>query len=157
MRIAILALALMLLVGITPPVSADDPANKKLIVFEGTVLKIGTRMPASGLFIFYRLAKYHINRVCTGSYPKDEIVADHLSLFTAQELEGVKVGDRVCVAVEPTEESEIGMRTFEKGLREKSEKVDTFYVGGEVVPVKPTPCGCEKEAIYYLSHRSRRK
>src|SRR4051794_11651327 len=99
MNIAILALTLMLLIGITPNTSADDRTNEKLIVFEGTVMKVGVPMPASGQFIFYRLAKYRVDHLCSGSYQKDEIVVDHLSLFSAEELKGVSVGDRVCLAV----------------------------------------------------------
>jgi hypothetical protein len=154
MRFPLLAIVVMLFVVITPKVGADDPPNKNIIVFEGRVLKIGARMPASGLFIFYRLAKYHIDHVCSGIYPENEIVVDHLSLFTAEELEGVKVGDRVCVAVEARKE--IGSLTYENGLREKSAKVDTFYIGGEVVRVKDS-CECAKEAIYYLNNRSKNR
>jgi len=157
MRFPLLVILVMLFVVNTPKVAADDPQNKNIIVFEGTVLKIGARMPASGQFMFYRLAKYRIDHVCSGSYSENEMVVDHLSLFTAEELEGVKVGDRACVAVESRKEKDIGSHSYEKGLREKSEKIDTFYVGGEVVPVKATSCECEKEAIYYLNNRSKNR
>ena len=151
-RVVLFSFVLMALIGTIPKVSADDPANTKMIVFEGTVLKVGARMPASGQFIFYRLAKYRINRVCSGSYAQNEIVVDHLSLFKGEELKSIERGDRVCVAVR--KERELSSLSYEDGLRDKSDKIDAFYVGGEVVRAKSTSCECEKEAIYYLEHRS---
>ena len=111
------------------PVLAVNSEDEKTLIFEGTVLSIGPPVPASGMSAWYRLAKYRIERVSYGHYANREIVVDHLSL-TTHELDGLKAGDRVCVVVERSKET--FMRTNVSGIREEAEKVDTFYVGGEV-------------------------
>jgi hypothetical protein len=113
------------------PVSTVNTEDEKSLIFEGTVLKIGPPVPASGQFAFYRLAKYRVEKVHYGHYEGNEIVVDHLSL-TTHELDGLKEGDRVCVHASRLKE--IFMRTYVSGIREESEKVDTFYIGGEVNP-----------------------
>ncbi len=138
MKILILILASILLAGAFPPLNADKSSSKDL-VFEGIVLKIAPSVPASGYFAFYRLAKYRIERVCRGRYTKTEIVVDHLSLST-KELDAIKVGDRVCLSVEPSQK--IFTRTNVEGIREKSEKIKIFYIGSEVSP-PGSPCECE--------------
>ena len=61
------------------------------IVFVGTLQAISpdTGM-VSGDLAIYRLAKYHVQRLCRGQYKEKEIVVDHL-IVTGRELEGVKV------------------------------------------------------------------
>lgn len=110
-------------------VTTVNSGDEKTLILEGIVLKIGPPVPASGLFAFYRLAKYRVERVSYGHYKGPEIVVDHLSL-TTHELDGINEGDRVCVVVERSKE--ILMRTNVSGLREENEKVDIFYIGGEV-------------------------
>ena len=138
MKILILILTSILVAGAFPPVKADKSSSKDL-VFEGTVLNIAPSVPASGVFAFYRLAKYRVERVCRGRYTRSKIVVDHLSLST-KELDAIKVGDRVCLSVKPSQK--IFTRTNVEGIREKSEKIKTFYIGGEVLP-PGSPCECE--------------
>jgi hypothetical protein len=109
--------------------SAVNPEDNRKLIFEGTVLRVGPWVPGSGQSAFYRLAKYRVERVSYGHYEKSEILVDHLSL-TTEELEGIKAGDRVCVTVRRT--NTIFVRTNVSGIREESDKVDEFYVGGEV-------------------------
>lgn len=130
MKLTILMLATVLVFGVLPQTTSNKPVDGTL-VFEGTVLKIGHPMPASGFNAFYRLAKYRVERVCRGKYTKSEIVVDHLSL-TTKELNAIKVGDRVRVTV--VSSKKIFTRFDEEGIREKSDKVKVFYVGGEVPP-----------------------
>jgi hypothetical protein len=130
MRLAILAFVAIVLFGPVPQ-RASGSRVERILVFEGTVLRIGQTVPASGFMAFYRLAKYRVEKACLGKYTKSEIVVDHLSL-TTRELDGIKVGDRVWVTVEPSKK--IFSRYNEEGIREKSENVRIFYIGGEVVP-----------------------
>ena len=110
-------------------VSSVNSEDREFLIFEGTVLSIGPSVPPSGTSAWYRLAKYRIERVYYGHHDGAEMVVDHLSL-TTHELDGIKVGDRVCVAVERSKE--IFLRTNVSGIREEFEKVDFFYVGGEI-------------------------
>jgi hypothetical protein len=137
MKIVILIFSIILLVGAVPCIRANSSSDEALI-FEGTVLQIAPPVPASGDVAFYRLAKYRVERVCRGNYAKSEIVVDHLSL-TTKELDAIKVGDRVCVTVKPSRR--IFARFNVKGIREESEKVKIFYIGGEVSPPS-SPCEC---------------
>lgn len=107
-------------------VLAINPEDDKILIFEGVVLKIGPPVPGSGTFAFYRLAKYRVDRVTYGHYKAREIVVDHLSV-TTHELDGLDEGSRVCVIVERTNPMSIGH--YAKGIREREELVDTFYVG----------------------------
>jgi hypothetical protein len=121
-----------------PPASVSVPTDG-LLVFEGTVLQIAPPVAPSGVFANYRLAKYRVERVCRGHYEQPEVIVDHLSL-TARELDGIKIGDRVCVSVELSKE--IFVRTNVEGIREESERVETFYIGGRVAaPGSPCECG----------------
>lgn len=99
------------------------------LAFEGTVLRIGPHMPMSGGCAFYRLAKYRVDRVCSGRYFEPEIVVDNLVL-TGKELDELSEGDRVWVTV--TKSKEIFSRMNIEGIREESDKVDIFYEGGTV-------------------------
>ena len=138
MKVTILALTVSLMLGTTHHIPANSSAAEELI-FEGTVLKIAPPVPASGFAAFYRLAKYRVERVCRGRYAKSEIVVDHLSL-TTNELNAIKVGDRVCVSVEPSKK--IFARFNVKGIREESERIKIFYIGSDVPPPN-SPCECK--------------
>ena len=160
MRLLIMHVLLVSLLSTVPQTSAPQTSAQesegKYVVFEGTVVKIGPRMPASGYFLFFRLAKYQVEKVCRGKYDKKEIIVDHLSLYTGEELEGIKVGDRVYLAVEPTKKESLG-KTLVEGIRESYDNVDAIYVGGEVVPANGEDCKSkETEALQYLNNRSRR-
>jgi hypothetical protein len=113
-------------------------------------------MLSSGYFVFFRLAKYRIEKVCRGKYDKKEIIVDHLSLYTGEELEGIKVGDRVYFAVEPAKKESLG-KTLVGGIRESYDSLDAIYVGGEVIQANGEDCKIkEKEALHYLNNRSRK-
>ena len=101
------------------------------LMFEGTVLDIGEDVPPSGECAFYRFAKYRVERVTLGHYSGRDIVVNHLSL-SSDELDSIKIGDRVCVSVSVSKE--ILSTRYEKRFREPSERVETFYIGGEVNP-----------------------
>lgn len=115
----------MCLVGL-----ASSPTPSEDIVFVGVVERIApdTRI-LSGDIAVYRLVKYKIEKVCGGKFAENEIVVDHLVL-DGNELKGVQVGDRVRVAVKKSKS--VLMRFDAKGIREPSERVKVFFVGGKV-------------------------
>lgn len=117
-----------------------EKLKTEAIVFEGTVLRFAPE-PAwvSGNTAVYRLVKYRVERVCGGRYADAEIVVDHL-ILNGKELEGIKVGDKVCVSVDKT--NKIFARYNEKGIREPSDVVKVFYIGDNVSPAKKPPCEC---------------
>ena len=118
----------------TQPVTlVEEESNAP--IFDGTVLQIGPRVPASGRMAFYRLAKYQVDRVVYGTYSGREIVVDYLSL-TTRELDGIKKGDRVCIAVRPSKK--VLLRMDVPGIREENEYFESFYLG----EVDPTPSQC---------------
>lgn len=106
-----------------------NSADTTSLAFEGTVLKLGPRVPGSGVMAFYRLAKYRVERVSSGHYSGSEIVVDHVSM-TGDELETLRIGDRVCVSV--LESNKIFSVSRVPGIREESERVELFYIGGDV-------------------------
>ncbi len=141
MRVVVLALIIALVPNVIGQTSIKDSSSKdSLLVFEATVLRIGRRVPASGRAAWYRLAKYRINRICRGEYQGTEIIVDHLSL-TASELDGVKVGDRVCVVVNKSDT--IAAEHYAKAIREYGEGVRIVYFGGQVISMKTSACECE--------------
>jgi hypothetical protein len=108
------------------------------IGFEGTVVRIAPGPGhVSGGIAAFRLVKYRVDRVWKGVYDKPEIVVDHLML-TGRELDDIKPGDRACLALEVSDSIEC--RYNRKGLREPSDLVKVFYIGGRPVPVRDTPC-----------------
>lgn len=109
--------------------SLDKRAKDQQLIFEGTVLKIGPQTPASGVFAFYRLAKYRVDRVFTGSYSASEIVVDHLAL-TTRELEGIKENDHVCIKV--TTKPKLFSTTYVNGIREQGTAISQFHQGEQV-------------------------
>ena len=122
----------------------DSMKKKADIMFEGTVLQIGPSVPPTGVLTHYRLAKYRVERVCRGNYAGKEIIVDHFSL-TGRELESVKVGDRVFVAVDKNKE--IQLREDVAGLRESTDVVETYYIGGGVAPPDTVSGSCTDKAI----------
>jgi hypothetical protein len=139
--VRVVAVSLALLLAFCNSQFTGKVVADEVLVFEGTVLKIAPSVPASGEFAFYRLAKYRVESVCRGRYEGAEIVVDHLSL-TTKELDGIKVGDRVCVTVRPSKK--LSMRQNVEGIRTESERVETFYIGGEVQP-PGSHCECEEK------------
>jgi hypothetical protein len=108
------------------------------LAFEGVVSRIGPDPGyLSGDTPAYQLVKYRIERIITGRYEGNEIVVDHL-ILTRKELEGIKVGARVCVAVRASEK--IWLRTNAKGIRKASQVVKLFYVGEKVNLSNGEPC-----------------
>lgn len=129
----ILICALLITISGHQYVSANGVVDRSL-EFEGTVLKIGPNPGyLSGVNPAYQLVKYRVDRVISGKYKGKEIVVDHL-LMDGKELNGVKVGDKVCISASIKSNSEIFLRTNAKGLREASQSVRTFYVAGKVTP-----------------------
>lgn len=118
---------------------ASRDAKAKLS-FEGTVMKIGPPIFRSGFVTAYRLVKYRVERVCTGSYQQAEIVVDHLVL-TGKELDGVNVGDRVYVTLKKAKK--ISPRYNVAGIREASDKLNVFYIGGTVSSAATSSCSCQ--------------
>jgi hypothetical protein len=112
--------------------AAVTPARKdesRTILFVGKVERLAPQMDvSSGQLAVYRLAKYHIEHLCEGKYEGTEIVVDHL-IITGEELKDIKVGDLVCVAAEKSDK--IFARFNAEGIRDPSEAVKTFFVGGK--------------------------
>ena len=116
----------------------ENPPDTQ-IVFQGTVLKLAPD-PGTGsgsALVVYQLARYRVDRVCRGSYSEKEITVDHL-ILSGKELEGVKVGDRLCVTVE--KRPKVFNRWNSPGIREESDVVEMFYLGGEAKPSGQPDC-----------------
>jgi len=115
--------------------------NKNRIAFLGTVEKIGRDPGApSGVLAVYQLAQYRVDQVCEGEYVRKEIVVDHL-IGTGDELNNIRVGDRVCVSVKISKS--ILVRNDEEGFRSAAESIEEFYIGGRPVKVAPET-GCRE-------------
>lgn len=109
----------------TNAIQTVNTGDDRTLIFEGVVLKIGPQVPGSGVFAFYRSAKYRVDSISYGHYEKPEIVVNHLSM-TTHELDGLEEGSRVCVTVERPKDKLA--RSYVGGLGEKNESVDVFYV-----------------------------
>lgn len=74
--------------------------EKKWLIFEGQVLKIG-KSPGMvcGVTAPYRIAKYRIEKIYEGVYDGAEIIVHHLFCRT-DVLEDLKAGDRVLVMID---------------------------------------------------------
>jgi hypothetical protein len=136
---AVLVLTFTLISG-----EAKSPKKKADLIFEGTVLQMSPPVPPTGVLTYYRLVKYRVEAVCKGDYSDGEILVDHFSL-TGKELEGVKQGDRVFVAVDKAKD--ILVRTDVEGLREPGDAVKIFYIGGGVAPPNTLSGSCSDKAI----------
>lgn len=116
----------------------DMPPINEMLTFEGVVLRVGPHPGyLSGILPAYQLVKYRIERIIAGRYEGKEIVVDHL-ILTGNELEEIKIGDRVCITVRASDE--IGIRRNVKGIRKASQVVKIFYIGGKVSLSKREPC-----------------
>jgi hypothetical protein len=119
-------------------------ASNHELTLECTVVRIAPDPGrVSGDTAVYRLVKYRVEKVCQGKYRAREIVVDHIVL-TGSELKGLKLGDRVCLAVRKSDT--ILSRFNANGIRKASDAVRTFYIGAEVKPAGTTLCGCQKMA-----------
>jgi len=128
-----LCVALILVSSVLGKTSADE-----MLAFEGTVSQIGPDPGyLSGDLPAYQLVKYRVERILTGRYEGKEIVVDHL-ILTGKELEGIKVGDRVCDTVRASEK--IDLLVNAKGIRKASQAVKVFYIGGKINLSKGQPC-----------------
>jgi hypothetical protein len=72
-----------------------------------------------------------------GFYNENSIVVDHL-ILTGNELDRLKIGKKVCVAVR--KENEIGHRYDDEILRKFSDEVKIFYIGSIYKKFKNSPC-----------------
>ncbi len=112
--------------------------NKEILIFEGEVEKIGTSPDSvSGGIEVYQLAKYKINRVVRGNYSEKSVIVDHL-LLTGNELNRIKVGQKVCISVR--KETKIGDIWSDEILRRFSDEISIFYVGNIFKNFKNSPC-----------------
>ena len=115
MRVMLCIVAQLALVFSVLSVTARTSAAAK-VALECTVLRVGPNPGwVSGDTAVFRLVKYRIRQICGGDYGDPEIVVDHLVL-TGTELDGIKVGDKVCIVVRKSET--IPARYNAKGIRE---------------------------------------
>jgi ribosomal protein S17 len=132
-------------------IAAADKAKslpKTDIVFEGTVVQMAPPVPVSGMVFSYRLVKYRVERVCKGHFSGTEMIVDH-QILAGTELDGVKIGDRVCVAV--TKSKSVAKRWDVEGIRSPSDIIKLFYIGGGVAKAQTSSCSCLEEAIKNIS------
>lgn len=130
---------LLLLSYCQSPRSASNESNK--IVFEGRVIKIAPEPQAvSGGAAVYRLVKYEVERVCRGKLNDKQIIVDHL-ILDRSELKGIKEGDLLCVEVKTAKT--LPTITYEPGIRNKGEKVKTYYDGWNA-PKAVQHCDCSR-------------
>lgn len=131
---------LIVLFATTPQVSNKHSSAEKTIAFEGVVERISPDHGVlSGILAVYRLAKYRVTRICKGRYSGKRIVVDHL-ILTGKELEGIQIGDRVCISVQKS--NKIAARFNANGIRRPSDKVTIFYIAGNVEPGSIEKCKC---------------
>jgi hypothetical protein len=130
------SLLILLLFVLTGPVESRPPdRDKTLLIFEGTVVKIGELPPVGcGVMIAYQLAKYRVDRVYVGDYKHTEIVVDHVAC-ERDVLKGLNPGDKVIVVLNKRET--IAQRWNSKGLRELGDKVTVFYIAKRVARCTP--------------------
>lgn len=123
-------LCLIALFTTLPTIQVRNKDSSQKIVFVGTVRRIASDTGIrSGDLAIYRLVSYKVEHVCQGEYNEKAIVVDHL-ILTGKELDGIKVGDRVCVSVEKSKN--VLARFNAEGIRSSNETVKIFFVGGKV-------------------------
>lgn len=66
-------------------------------------------------------------------------------VVTTGELEGVKVGNKVCFAVNRSKK--ILRRWDADGIRAAPDAVPVFYIGNAAVRPSTEPCGCVEAAL----------
>jgi hypothetical protein len=114
-------------------------AAPKKIALEGRLLALGPPSANSGVFAMFRLAKYEVVRVCKGKYLGSEIVVDHLVL-DGKEFDGIDVGETLWITVK--QEKKISTRFNAPGIREPSEKPNSYFVAG--APARKMPAECSQ-------------
>lgn len=115
-------------------------ATKPGLIIVGTVLKVGPSPERdSGGVEVYQLIRYRVNRVCKGQYKGEEIIVDHL-ILRSDELRGLKVGDKVCVAISP--QRQLSPRYDDGEIRQTTDVVQTYYVGTLLKETKSSSCAC---------------
>ncbi len=136
--ICVLSVLALLLPAGTFGQAPSKELTRDPVVFEGTVLKVGTwPNGASGGIEVYQLAKYQINRLVRGQFSGSNILVDHL-LLTGNELKKLKRGQRVCVTFFATED--IGHRYDDEILRKSSDEPKFFYIGTVHTRIVQSPC-----------------
>lgn len=99
MKRSLPAIAMLLIIGL----SSAQAEKKRTVVFEATVVRIDTwglvKFPC-GIAINYRLAEYKVDAMQSGRLTLGaHVVAKHLACKW-NELDGIKVGDKVVVTAE---------------------------------------------------------
>ena len=111
------------------PLSGGIPpsaqAKTSMIRFEGTVIRLGPPVAASGRVAAYRLVKYRVERILDGVYRPTEIVVDH-RVLTGDELVGLHAGARVRLSV--VKVTKLSPRMNVPRIREPLEHVSAFYI-----------------------------
>jgi hypothetical protein len=116
--------------------------SQSILIFEGTVERLAPDSGIlSGTLAVFRLARYRVERICNGNYKAKEIVVDHL-ILSGKELEGINVGDRVCVSVKSSKT--IGTRYNADGIRNPSDVVATFFVAEQIKRLSNDDRCCSK-------------
>ena len=132
------AVLFALLLSITCQRATTQTATSATLLFEGTIEKMAPDLGMlSGVITVYRPVRYRVEKVCRGEYKEKLIVVDHL-ILSGKELEGLSVGDRVCVSV--TASDKIITRYDAEGIRNPSDIVKTFFVSDRTQPVNTSCC-----------------
>jgi hypothetical protein len=104
----------------------DEP-----IVIKAVVLKLGPKPNGFGgaRKHQYQLAKYRVEQVYKGKYEEKEIIVDHFMdfLMRVNPIEGLKIGDKVCLEVYRQEGLAI---RYAKGIRSRSDKA--YYLSDKI-------------------------
>lgn len=152
MKPVILVLVILYAVNSFAQTVSPPPHDGPDLIFEGTVLRIGpSSSRVSGRSAVYQLVKYKVERVCKGSYSEEEIVIDHLILYHHQ-MKLLRIGEKFCVGAKRT--SEIFVRNDVKGIREPSDSVTVFFIGGTVKGASTTACACPNTLFEQPTTRS---
>jgi hypothetical protein len=130
LKLKLLLPPLLLVISASSLQSSSPVKNNELLIFEGSVLKVGQLPTVScGVMAVYQLASYRIDRVLVGDYKDAEIVVDHLAC-KRDVLEGVHSGDKVIVVI--NKKKRILQRWNAEGIRSAPDTVKTFYVADRV-------------------------
>jgi hypothetical protein len=141
MKHILIAIGLLLAIG-----SLDGHAEKKhKVVFEATVARVdkwGLIKLSCGVAINYRLAEYKVDLVRSGNLtPGEHILARHLAC-KGNELDDLKVGDKVFVEAELLKHPEKGSRRLPPNEADFASARKASKDGQEFeVPFKYEPAG----------------
>jgi hypothetical protein len=137
LKILVMVLFSIFAIGGAGIAQVIKPTDKK-ILFEGKVSKVGEKNELmSGVFASYQLMEYNVIKVVKGNYADNKIIVDHLVL-SGKELNGVKLGSKVCIEV--TKIKNLPDRMDDNIVRRSEDKVDWFYLGRLYRPYKNSPC-----------------